>query len=46
MSTDWSFDECLANVNAPDTTNVKAATKHANVVQYYYDFASDGDLNK
>mmetsp|Transcript_12214 Transcript_12214/g.49033 ORF Transcript_12214/g.49033 Transcript_12214/m.49033 type:complete len:440 (-) Transcript_12214:352-1671(-) len=46
LSTDWSFDECLANVIAPDTTNVNAATKHANVVHYDYNFASDGDSNK
>ncbi|ACO68251.1 hypothetical protein MICPUN_64982 [Micromonas commoda] len=46
LSTDWSFDECLANVKPPDTTNVKAATKHANNVHYDYDFASDGDSNK
>jgi len=46
LSTDWSFDECLANVIAPDTTNVKAATKHANAVHYDYNFATDGDSNK
>ena len=34
LSTDWSFDECLANVNAPDTSKVHAATKHANVIHY------------
>ena len=28
---------------APDTTNVKAATKHANVIHYDYNFATDGD---
>ena len=22
LSTDWSFDECIANVNSPDTSNV------------------------
>ena len=43
LSTDWSFDECIANVNAPDTSNVKAATKHANVIHYDYNFATDGD---
>ena len=46
MSTDWSFEECIANVIAPDTTNVKAATKHANVIHYDYNFGSDGDSNK
>ena len=46
LSTDWSFDECIANVNSPDTSNVKVATKHANVIHYDYNFATDGDLNK
>ncbi len=46
LSTDWSFEECIANVNAPDTSNVKAATKHANAVHYEYNFATDGDSNK
>jgi len=46
LSTDWSFEECIANVNAPDTSNVKAATKHANVIHYDYNFGSDGDSNK
>ena len=41
-TTEWSFDECVANVIAPDTTNVKAATKHANAIHYDYNFASDG----
>ncbi|ACO68194.1 predicted protein [Micromonas commoda] len=46
LSTDWSFDECVKNVNVPDATNVKSVTKHANYVHYDYDFASDGDSNK
>ena len=43
LSTDWSYDECIANVNTPDTSNVKAATKHANIIHYDYNFATDGD---
>ena len=46
MSTDWSFDECGANVNAPDTSHANAATKHADVIHYDYNFATDGDSNK
>ena len=33
-------------MNPPDTSNVKAATKHANAVHYDYNFATDGDSNK
>ena len=46
LSTDWSFGECVKNVNVPDATSVKSATKLANYVHYDYDFASDGDSNK
>ncbi|ACO68233.1 hypothetical protein MICPUN_65031 [Micromonas commoda] len=46
LSTDWSFDECVKNVNVPDATSVKSVTKHANYVHYDYNFASDGDSNK
>jgi len=33
-------------VNASDTSDVNAATKHANVIHYDYKFGSDGDSNK
>ena len=46
LSTQWSFDECVKNVNVPAATNIKSVTKHANYVHYDYDFASDGDSNK
>ena len=46
LSTDWSFDECVKNVNVPDATNIESVTKHANYVHYDYNFASDGNSNK
>ena len=46
LSTDWSFDDGVKNVNLPDATIVKSAAKHANFVHYDYNFASDGDSTK
>ena len=46
FSTDWGYDECVAEVVPQSAESVKAASKHLDATHFDYEFASDGDANK
>merc|ERR1712205_93034 len=43
LSTDWSYDECVASVSRPNTENVVTVEKSDNSSQFDYRFATQGD---
>ena len=43
LSTDWSFDECVAGVSIPNVNNVITVEKGDNSSQFDYQFATQGD---
>jgi hypothetical protein len=42
LSTDWSYDECLAGVSSPDVDTVFGVEKSDSSTQYDYQFATHG----
>ena len=45
LSTDWTFDECVAGVSTANADNVKSVSKHLNDTHYDFEFADLGDGN-
>ena len=43
LSTDWSYDECIASVSRPNTVNVVTVEKSDNSSQFDYRFATQGN---
>mmetsp|Transcript_760 Transcript_760/g.2548 ORF Transcript_760/g.2548 Transcript_760/m.2548 type:complete len:244 (-) Transcript_760:46-777(-) len=43
LSTDWSFDECVAGVSSPNVDTVIPVVKSDNSSQFDYQFATQGD---
>jgi hypothetical protein len=45
LSTDWSFDECVAGVSSPNVDTVIPVEKSDNSYQFDYQFATQGDTS-